>query len=135
MAITFVCVSECAGCGTPVNVWFDGLHHVMREHSMVESPVHLCHEPTRRERIEYDDFRDLLDYRCPNCNDQNVALTSWGRIVDFPCQNLSEESWAEAWVGPLTEHVCLKTVQAVQANVQARSRRPVEAFRVWTDGC
>ena len=123
MTISFVGHDTCRGCGHGVNVWFDGVRHVIRNRSMTWSPIHCCDDPEKREHIELD-FMDLIAFRCPKCGDQECAPTSWDRVVDFPCDP-DLISWAEAWVGPLQEHVC---------TIRRPDGRPVRGLRVWTNG-
>ncbi len=102
--ITFLCAAVCQGCRAPVNVWRHGDHVVIRDRSGVRSPVHLC-PPELRERIELP-LKELLAFSCWRCGERDVAPTTWGRIVDFPSSDPETEGWAEAWEGPLQEHVC-----------------------------
>jgi hypothetical protein len=120
----FLCQAVCQGCRAPVNVWRLGDRVVIRDRSMVESPVHLC-PPELRERIEIP-FMELMAFECWRCGEKDVAPTSWGRVVDFPSSDPETEGWAEAWVGPLDEHVCRRPSAP---NKAATSPRPVwEAF-------
>lgn len=119
--IAFLCAAVCHGCRAPVNVWKHGDTVVIRDRSAVESPVHLCSDPYKRERVDVTYYEEranesrnpvkwwlieLMHHRCESCGSQDVALSTWGRMIDFPCGDIESEGWAEAWVGPLTEHVC-----------------------------
>ena len=118
--IAFVRADTCRGCGEGVNIWWDGVRHVIRNRSLTWSPLHCCDDPEQRERIVIDaDIRAA--YVCTVCGDQDVAPTTWGRTVDFPSDH-TIAAWAEAWVGPLLEHVCV---------IRGASERPVIPFRVW----
>ena len=102
MSLAFLGAASCRGCGCPVNRWHDGVREVIRDRSTVAAHVHLCAEPEQRECVEMG-LLDLMDCRCPDCGDPDVAWSSWGRLVEFPKDALC---WAEAWVGALSEHVC-----------------------------
>lgn len=98
--IVSVGTGTCLGCGAALTVWFDGLHTVTRDRSLIWSPVHLCDDPELRERV-------LMDWGdaptgCQSCGEPDVAYSTWGRWVDFPVSSM----WGEGWVGPLNEHVC-----------------------------
>ena len=45
--ITFLCAAVCIGCRVPVNVFKHGEQVVIRDRSMVASPVHLCRRSGR----------------------------------------------------------------------------------------
>jgi hypothetical protein len=119
--ITFLCAAVCQGCRAPVNLWRHNGQVVIRDRSMVESPVHLCRDPEQREHIEIG-FLELMAFECWRCGSRDVAPTSWGRIVDFPCSDPTVEGWAEAWVGPLEEHVCSDGDHAPAAKKQPSFR-------------
>jgi hypothetical protein len=110
--IAAVGVAACVGCGAAVNEFTDGTRTILRDRSLVWSPEHLCADPEKREVV-------LLDKPtgCWACGHPNAAMTTWGRLVDFPVDSI----WSDGWVGPLYAHVCVRVPQG--------SRKPVwEAF-------
>lgn len=123
MSVTFLCQAVCQGCRAPVNIWRHGDQIVIRDRSGVSSPVHLCADPEQRERIEIP-FMELMAFSCWQCGEKDCAPTSWGRIVDFPSSDPETEGWAEAWVGPMTEHVCSTRQTPIPAQ-PGSSPRPV----------
>jgi predicted RNA-binding Zn-ribbon protein involved in translation (DUF1610 family) len=64
---------------------------------------HLCADPDKRENIEMSVAQ--YSYRCPDCGVREVAVSTWGRIVECP-----DALWqSPAWDDQLDMHVCADT--------------------------
>lgn len=102
MTIASVGTGLCLGCRAPVSIWRDGQREQLRDTERGARPwqTHVCAEPAQRERIEMT--LDNLRAFCSACGSPDVAVSTWGRLVECPYTAWMSSIWDE----PHQEHVC-----------------------------
>lgn len=102
MTIAAVGTGLCPGCREPVSIWRDGSREQLRDTERGARPwqTHVCAEPEQREHIEIT--ADNLKAFCPDCGSADVAVSTWGRLVECPSAAWMSSIWEE----PHQEHVC-----------------------------
>lgn len=138
MTISIIDVAQCRGCDAPVYVTRDRSsgREIVRDDlgaTMdgprlwgMPGPRHLCADPALRERIELSAAN--VAERCRECGSIDVAVSTWGRLVECPYP-----TWASAdWSDQHEAHVCLVR-RAQRTDTRQRAVTPdLEQFAIRT---
>lgn len=129
MTLALVNQGICRGCAETVYLYRDRASGRMVARDGfgvgIPGPRHRCDDPALRERIPLtlDNLRSV----CPDCGDTDVAVSSWGRLVECPSAHWMSDLWDE----PYEEHVCVRRrVQTSKQNMQTQQTIDLDVFAV-----